>query len=430
MGSASGALGSTGSLTRAFGNLHPRPRATVQVVSSRADHTRMRITGSVQCTAFCGSRLGMQAAHSGSSSSLTRGRGSFRDFSGKSPRSTVVRHVGNVGNVGGAASWEGPTGNDGKASSSDLPPPPTDNGGEGDNGDDNSDAYAGILMAAGRTIDTLPVDIASAIKSSSLPPNMLSRYLDLSKNPVVLWLLQFPGFRERLMGDPGFLLKLGIELGIGICTKSAAEYAKRGDKFESQLDFVAANIMMALAADFMLVWLPAPTYALRGTGGASAGGNGLMKKVSSVFDVFKGCPDNAFQRVPAGYAPFTLTQRVGAVVRNGLKLFGVGFGASMMGVAVTNGLVAARCMLDPSFVPLNAPQDVAVMSGAYGLYMATSSNLRYQIMAGVLEERIIETLFKGNPAVCGALSFAVRTGNTFLGSLLWVDFIRLLRLQD
>jgi hypothetical protein len=62
--------------------------------------------------------------------------------------------------------------------------------------------------------------------------------------------------------------------------------------------------------------------------------------------------------------------------------------------------------------------------------MATSSNLRYQVMAGVLEERIIETLFKGNPAVCGALSFAVRTGNTFLGSLLWVDFIRLLGLQN
>jgi hypothetical protein len=26
-----------------------------------------------------------------------------------------------------------------------------------------------------------------------------------------------------------------------------------------ELDFVAANVMMALIADFMLVWLPAPT---------------------------------------------------------------------------------------------------------------------------------------------------------------------------
>ena len=407
----------------------------------------MAITGTVQCATFCSSRLGTPVVSGGLSSSSTCGpafssrnpsacrwvclvcRLWFAWVAGRQPRSSVVRNVGNVGNAG---SWESSnSSNDDKsAASSDLPPPPVDNDGEGDNGDDNSDAYAGILLAAGRTIDALPVDVAQAIKSSSIPPNMLSRYLELSKNSLVMWLLQFPGFRERLMGDPGFMLKLGIELGIGICTKSAAEYAKRGDKFESQLDFVAANILMALAADFMLVWLPAPTYALRGLGGASAGGNGLMKKVSSVFDVFKGCPDNAFQKVPAGYAPFTLTQRVGAVVRNGLKLFGVGLGASMMGVVITNGLVGARCILDPSFVPLNAPQDVAAMSGAYGLYMATSSNLRYQVMAGVLEERIIETLFKGNPAVCGALSFAIRTGNTFLGSLLWVDFIRLLGLQN
>ena len=33
--------------------------------------------------------------------------------------------------------------------------------------------------------------------------------------------------------------------------------------------------------------------------------------------MFAGCPDNAFQKVPPGYAPFTLAQRTGAVVRNG-----------------------------------------------------------------------------------------------------------------
>lgn len=69
------------------------------------------------------------------------------------------------------------------------------------------------------------------------------------------------GFRERLMADPSFLLKVAIEVGIGVCTKTTAEYAKRGDSFSSQLDFVFANIAMALVADFMLVWLPAPTYA-------------------------------------------------------------------------------------------------------------------------------------------------------------------------
>jgi hypothetical protein len=156
--------------------------------------------------------------------------------------------------------------------------------------------------------------------------------------------------------------------------------------------------------------------------------------------LFAGCPDNAFQKVPPGYAPFSLAQRTGAVVRNGeacaagygtvcpavlllclvsspqlrccvplrcaaclcawspcgwlgacalaaraflmsllplsllsitsflshcqtcprtlagMKLFGVGFCASLLGVGITNGLMGVRQMLDPSFMPLNPPQ--------------------------------------------------------------------------
>jgi hypothetical protein len=41
----------------------------------------------------------------------------------------------------------------------------------------------------------------------------------------------------------------------------------------------------------------------------------------------------------------------------------------------------------------------------------------------------VQTIFAGNRALCGALSFVLRTSNTFLGSLMWVDFIRLLGLQ-
>jgi hypothetical protein len=48
----------------------------------------------------------------------------------------------------------------------------------------------------------------------------------------------------------------------------------------------------------------------------------------------------------------------------------------MLGVGCTNVLLAVRSVLDPTFVPLNDPQNVVVMSAAYGSYMATSSNLR------------------------------------------------------
>ena len=35
----------------------------------------------------------------------------------------------------------------------------------------------------------------------------------------------------------------------------------------------------------------------------------------------------------------------------------------------------------------------------------------------------LQTFFAGKPAICGALSTLLRTANTFLGSLMWVDFI-------
>ncbi len=99
------------------------------------------------------------------------------------------------------------------------------------------------------------------------------------------------------------------------------------------------------------------------------------------------------------------------------------------GVGITNTLVAVRQMVDPGWAPPNKPQDVLQTSAAYGVYMSVSSNLRYQVIAGVIEERGIETIFKGQHQLCHALSFIVRTANTFVGSLLWVDFVRLMGMQ-
>jgi hypothetical protein len=242
---------------------------------------------------------------------------------------------------------------------------------------------------------------------------------------------------------------------------------------------VAANVLMAILADFMLVWLPAPTLALsapKAVSGARPGPK-LVDAAAAVegccscclnltaptqptqptrpsqkpnqsppqvakFDVlgrfFAGTPDNAFQKVQAGMQPFTLGQRFKAPLRNGMKLFCVGVGArwveigwrlgvgrgswgarrlaalhqaarfqspslslchinnktahiptptptptpnppSFIGVIVTNALIGLRTLLDPAFKPLNQPQNVLQTSAAYGTYMATSSNLRYQV---------------------------------------------------
>jgi hypothetical protein len=228
------------------------------------------------------------------------------------------------------------------------------------------------------------------------------------------------GFRERLLGDSLFLNKLAIELGIGVCTKLSAEYTKRRKTFWQETDFVIANVIMALIADFMLTWLPAPTLRLAPT--LAAGSSSALARFLA------GCPDNAFQMATAART-FTLAQRGAAVLRNGAKLFVVGTGASLIGTGMTNGIIAARKALDPNYSQKGEDMDIVRQSAAYGLYMSVSSNLRYQLLAGVVEQRMIEPLLHGNPLASTAASFVVRTGNTFLGSLLWVDFLRLLGLQ-
>lgn len=56
---------------------------------------------------------------------------------------------------------------------------------------------------------------------------------------------------------------MDLQIGIGMAAKGTAEYTKRGEKFSAELDFVLANVIMALIADFCLVWLPSPTISFR-----------------------------------------------------------------------------------------------------------------------------------------------------------------------
>ena len=251
------------------------------------------------------------------------------------------------------------------------------------------------------------------------------------------------------------------QVGIGIFTKSSAEYTKRGKNFSKELDFVAANIIMALVADFMLVWLPAPTLSfacappaarrapcacvparadahVRGAAGralpqsaaawppswrparrtrsrrrAPSGRGRAVGAVRSWVACMAPCsagPRRAAApraQVPKGYAPFSAAQRFGAVLRNGVKLAGVGFGSSLIGVTVTNVIVTARQMLDPNFAPPNAPQARARPRAARSRPQPRSrAALRRAVRAGRAEhERRVRRIHgrQQQPALPGAL---------------------------
>lgn len=301
-------------------------------------------------------------------------------------------------------------------------------GGGGDGGSNDGDEESSgknrrdsilALAEVGRSLDNIPSDFAAAINAGRIPGEIVYRFSDLDKSPIFRWLFQFGGFKERLLADDLFLAKVAMECGVGIFTKTAAEYERRRENFMKELDFVVADVVMAIIADFMLVWLPAPTVSLRSPLALNAG---------SFAKFFHSCPDNAFQVALAGTS-YSLLQRVGAIVRNGSKLFLVGTTASLVGTGITNLLIKARKALDKNFAGEAEEVPLIETSVAYGVYMSISSNLRYQILAGVIEQRILEPLLHNQKLLLSAFCFAVRTGNTFLGSLLWVDYARWIGVQ-
>uniref|UniRef100_A0A0E0JTT2 Uncharacterized protein n=1 Tax=Oryza punctata TaxID=4537 RepID=A0A0E0JTT2_ORYPU len=313
-----------------------------------------------------------------------------------------------------------------------LPTPPLafSHGGGGDNDDDDNNNGGGgggdgeegagdgdapdnrrealfVLAQLGRKLESLPSDLAAAVEGGRVTGEIVRRFAEMEGSALLRWLLQFQGFRERLLADDLFLAKLAMECGVGVIAKTAAEYEKRRENFVKEIDIVIADVVMAIVADFMLVYLPAPTVSLQPPLATNAG---------HFANFFHNCPDNAFQIALAGRS-FSLLQRLGAIVRNGAKLFAVGTSASLIGTGVTNALIKARKAVDKEFD--DEVEDIPIVSTsvAYGIYMAVSSNLRYQILAGVIEQRMLEPLLHNHKILLSALCFAVRTGNTFLGGL-------------
>ncbi|XP_047966290.1 protein RETICULATA-RELATED 4, chloroplastic-like [Salvia hispanica] len=297
-------------------------------------------------------------------------------------------------------------------------------GGGNEGGDDrnkrsNKEEALMALAEAGRSLESLPKDLKAAVEEGRIPASILLRYFDLEKSSFLSWLMRFGGFKERLLADDLFLAKLAMECGVGVFTKTAAEYERRRENFFNEIEIVVADVMMAIIADFMLVYLPAPTVSLRPPVSLNAG---------RLAKFLHGCPDNAFQlALPGG--SFSLLQRVGAIARNGVKLFAVGTTSSLVGTVVTNAFINARKAVDQSAGDELENVPILSTSVAYGVYMAVSSNLRYQVLAGVVEQRVLEPLLHQHKLLLSALCFAVRTGNTYLGSLLWVDYARLIGIQ-
>lgn len=129
----------------------------------------------------------------------------------------------------------------------------------------------------------------------------LHKWQQIRSMPVIGTLASmFPGFRDRLMGNPRFLLAIAAEELIGASAKMAAEVEARGDKFvqvnlfiglensngttsrpaalllpSQELPFVASDMALELICNFTVVWLLSPVKSF-----APAPTNSLSRAVS------------------------------------------------------------------------------------------------------------------------------------------------------
>ena len=237
------------------------------------------------------------------------------------------------------------------------------------------------------------------------------------------------GLKDRAAYDSKFTTKLSVELCVGFVTQLIAEYAKRGSKTLLEIDFVIADLVMGLSANFFAVYLSAPVLQTSKSQAPDA-------KLSKFATFISGCPDNSFQKCAPG-SSFSALQRIFAMIKVAPKLFVIGFIAMALGTGFTTLLALGRTLLQDGVksITLESFVSKAVVDGlidliknslAIGLYLAVSTNLRYQIVAGILESRIIDPLFSKFPFIQAMGSFIVRTINTYVGSAMMVDFLRLM----
>ena len=181
------------------------------------------------------------------------------------------------------------------------------------------------------------------------------------------------GFRERWLADPRFLQRLGIEEAISLI----AQYERRKGRFFQELDYVITDTVRGAVVDFFTVWLPAPTLSFRSTDTQSSA-SGVLEGLKGLLGSL---PDNAFQRVRGGNN-WDTQARILAVVVGGMKLFSVGFIASIGTVTFTNVALSLKQRLNPPTVAItkqNKRSPILKTALVYASFLGTSANLRYQV---------------------------------------------------
>jgi len=245
-----------------------------------------------------------------------------------------------------------------------------------------------ILSEWYKTVVSLPAGLRMAVEMSVISSAQLVRFLSMDYRPqltraVTRALPQEPSrhFVGRVMGDPTFLYKMGVEQLLTITGSVLCELKIRGkERFKKEWKQVAARTTALCMGNAALVWMTAPSRAF-----------GSTSKFPWQQHLAK-LPNNVFEK-SGPLRRYTMVDRSQAFLLKTGQLGLVGLGSGALGVALEN-LVGGSAPAAPreeglvvtAAAPAPAKAKAAWRSSpilASGLSMAVSSHMRYQGIAGV-----------------------------------------------
>ncbi|XP_020252461.1 protein RETICULATA, chloroplastic-like [Asparagus officinalis] len=299
------------------------------------------------------------------------------------------------------------------------------NGGNGDGeGDSNEDDEFGPLLKFDDVIReteakgaTLPEDMLEAAKTIGIRELILSRYLDMQGSawPLGFAVRSCSMFRNLMLADPSFLFKVGTEIIIDTCCATFAEVQKRGKDFWAEFELYTADLLVGTVVNIALVAMLAP-YARIGRPSASKGFLGRMARA------YGALPSSVFEAERPG-CKFSVRQRIETYVYKGFLYGSVGFVCGLIGQGIANLIMTAKRTVKKSEEDVPIPP-LLKSATLWGVFLAVSSNTRYQIINGL--ERLVEAspMARRAPPVAMAFTVGVRFANNVYGGMQFVDWAR------
>ncbi|KAK3267462.1 hypothetical protein CYMTET_23983 [Cymbomonas tetramitiformis] len=260
-----------------------------------------------------------------------------------------------------------------------------------------------VLQEWYKTLYSLPKGIRMAVEMGLISSAQLVRFIGLDARPSIIRAVTRStptgfsrAFVGRVMGDPAFLLKLAYEQALTAGIGMAYELQQRGDKFKSEADLAAVNVLALMATNAAMVWMLCPNRSF------ATGHKYSWQRTLS------GLPNHAFDTC-GPLRDYTKVTRASGFLFKSAQLSAVGMTIGAISGAVSNALVGLR---KDGYKPSLVVPSVATSACGMGAFAGLSGNFRYQALGGL--DRWAMQRFNSLPVSLGVCSI-VRFGNQQAG---------------